>query len=147
MSDLIMENLIYIFAFLIIISFIRCRSHTQKQFRIEIINDLGVNIVRTVVSLISVCQDRSKRFFCHILDGRKNYPLTLIFHLTTQHIHDLKKPSSIYTTFPEYTYHPILYIFIVPSISFNMCCTSITYSMQFLADVIVNLSLWADGFL
>ena len=47
-----MENLIYIFAFLIIISFIRCRSHTQKQFRIEIINDLGVNIVRTVVSLI-----------------------------------------------------------------------------------------------
>ena len=40
------------FAFLIIISFIRCRSHTQKQFRIEIINDLSVNIVRTVVSLI-----------------------------------------------------------------------------------------------
>ena len=47
-----MENLIYIFALLIIISFIRCRSHTQKQFRIEIINDLGINIVRTVVSLI-----------------------------------------------------------------------------------------------
>ena len=47
------------------------RSHTQKQFRIEIINDLGVNIVRTVVSLISVCQDRSNNFFCHFLDGRK----------------------------------------------------------------------------
>ena len=52
MCNLIMEDFIDIFPVLIIIPFIRSRCHPQKQSRFEILNNLSVNVVRTVMRLI-----------------------------------------------------------------------------------------------
>ena len=51
-SNLIMEDLIDIFTVLVIIPFVRSSCHAQEQLRFKIINDLGVDVVRTMVCFI-----------------------------------------------------------------------------------------------
>ena len=68
--NLIVKNLVNIFSVNIIISLIGSRCHSKPQLWCEIVHHLLVCVGRAVVRLISVCQNRSKKFFCYFFDGR-----------------------------------------------------------------------------